>query len=135
MNKVYFIGNLTKDPDFTTSNNGFSICKFSIAVQRRFKQEGKPDVDFFNIVTFKGIADICAKYLKKGSKVAVTGSIQNDTYDGNDGTKKYKTEVNADEVEFLTPKSETESKPKTEAQVKQETFVKFEPIPDSILPF
>lgn len=135
VNKVYFIGNLTKDPDFNTTNNGMSICKFGIAVPRKFKQEGKPEVDFFNIVTFKGCADNCAKFLKKGSKVAVIGSIQNDSYEGNDGVKKYKTEVFAEEVEFLTPKTETESKPKTEVQTKQETFVNFTPIKSDDLPF
>ncbi|MDL2220495.1 single-stranded DNA-binding protein [Eubacteriales bacterium OttesenSCG-928-N14] len=102
MNKAILIGNLTRDPDLRMTNSGISVCTFSIAVQRRFaNQAGERPADFFNIVTWRGLAENCGKYLKKGSKVGVCGSIQNRNYDAADGTKRYVTEIVADEVEFL----------------------------------
>ena len=134
MNRWTGIGNLTHDPNFITTSNGISCCKFSIAVSRKYKAEGEePEVDFINIITWRGLADNCAKFLKKGNKVGVSGPLQTRTYDAQDGTKRYVTEVIADEVEFLTPKSSTPVK--TEASEKQEIMSKFEPIPESELPF
>ena len=84
------------------TNGGVSVCTFSIAVQRRFaNQQGERPADFFNIVCWRGLADNCGKYLHKGSKVGVHGSIQNRSYEAQDGTKRYVTEIIADEVEFL----------------------------------
>lgn len=106
MNKVYLIGNLTREPESNTTASGIQVCRFSIAVGRRFKNaEGENEVDFFNVVAWRGLAETCGKYLHKGSKVAVIGSLQNRSFDAEDGTKKYFTEVIAEEVEFLTPKS------------------------------
>lgn len=119
MNKCLFVGNLTKDPESTTSNNGISICRFSIAVHRKFAQEGQTDVDFINIVTFRSLADNCNKYLKKGSKVCVVGALQNRSYTTSDGGTRYVTEIIADDVEFLTPKQDTV---KTEIKQKQEAM-------------
>lgn len=136
MNKVELIGNLTSEPSFNTTNNGISNCKFSIAVQRKYKNDkGESEADFLNIVTWRGLADNCSKYLHKGNKVAIAGSIQTRSYDANDGTKRYVTEIVADEVEFLTQKQENANKPQTEASQKQEVMQGFEPIPDSQLPF
>ncbi len=102
MNRATLIGNLTRDPELRMTQNGVSVCTFSIAVQRRFaNQQGERPADFFNIVCWRGLADNCGKYLKKGSKVGVCGSIQNRTYEAQDGTKRYITEIIADEVEFL----------------------------------
>ena len=85
MNKVILIGNLTRDPELKVTASNLSVCRFGIAVNRRYSNsEGSKDVDFINIVTFRGTADICAKYLKKGSKVGVSGSLQISSYDGND---------------------------------------------------
>jgi single-strand DNA-binding protein len=84
------------------TGGGISVCTFSVAVQRRFaNQQGERQADFFNIVTWRALADNCGKYLKKGSKVFVAGPLQNRTYEAQDGTKRYVTEVIADEVEFL----------------------------------
>lgn len=101
MNKCIFIGNLTRDPEFTQTGSGVSLCRFSIAVSRSFKREGEPDADFFNIVTWRGLADNCHKYLSKGSKVCVIGSMQNRTYDDREGNKRFTSDVVADEVEFV----------------------------------
>lgn len=103
MNKVILIGNLTKDPESQTTSNGTTVCRFTIAVQRRFNNaNGEKEVDFLNIVTWRTLAENCIKYLTKGKKVAVGGSIQTRSYETNDGIKKYITEIMADEVEFLS---------------------------------
>lgn len=135
MNKVFLTGNLTKDPELTTTANGISVCKFSVAVQRRFaKENGEKEVDFLNIVAWRGIADNCNKYLKKGSKVGIVGSIQTRSYEGNDGVKRFVTEIIADEVEFLTTKNNSEEK-KTEPKQEPEQTHFFTPINDDDLPF
>ena len=101
MNKIILIGNLTRDPESGTTASGVSYCRFSIAVNRRFSKEGN-EADYFNIITWRGIAESCAKSLTKGRKVGVVGSIQIRNYEGNDGAKRTSVEVTADEVEFLT---------------------------------
>ena len=102
MNKVILIGNLTRDPELSTIPNGASVCKFGIAVNRRFTNaEGNRDVDFFNIVAWRALGENCGKFLKKGSKVGVAGQIQTRSYDAQDGSKRHITEIVADEVEFL----------------------------------
>ena len=105
MNKAFLVGNLTRDPELSTIPNGTAVCKFSIAVNRRFSnQEGTRETDFFNIIVWRALGENCAKYLKKGSKVGIVGRIQIREYE-QDGVKKYFTEIIADEVEFLTPKA------------------------------
>ena len=136
MNKVMLTGRLTKDPEFTTTVNGISVCRFSLAVDRKFTNEnGEKEADFINIVVWRGLAENCNKYLRKGNKVGIVGSIQTRTYDAQDGSKRYATEVIAEDVEFLSQKTENDGKPKTESQEKQETMQKFEPISESNLPF
>lgn len=136
MNKVVLVGNLTKDPEFQTTSNGISVCRFTIAVNRKFKNEdGSYDSDFISCVAWRSTADFVSKYSHKGNKIGVVGSIQTRNYDAQDGTKRYVTEVIADDVELYTPKSENENKPKTEASQKQEVMQKFEPIDDDNLPF
>ena len=107
MNKVFMIGNLTKDPDLRSTGNGVSVCSFRIAVNRRFpNQAGERVSDFFDVVAWRQLADVCGKYLAKGRKVAVVGELQTRTYDAKDGTKRYVTEIIADDVEFLTPRNQ-----------------------------
>lgn len=105
MNKVFLIGNLTRDPELRTTQTGVSVCTFSIAVNRRFKnpQTGQQETDFINITCWRQLADLCSRYLQKGRKVAVVGAIQTRTYEAQDGSKRSAFEVVADEVEFLTP--------------------------------
>jgi single-strand DNA-binding protein len=106
MNKVYLIGNLVRDSEHRATGTGTSVCTFSLAVNRRFtNQDGKKEADFISIVAFKGLADNCIKFLRKGSQVAVSGSLQTRTYE-KDGKKQYITEVVADEVSFLSKKEE-----------------------------
>ncbi|HIQ84021.1 MAG TPA: single-stranded DNA-binding protein [Candidatus Pullichristensenella stercorigallinarum] len=103
MNKAILIGNLANDPESRTTASGVSVCQFRLAVQRRFaNQQGVREADFFNIVAWRQTAELCARYLSKGRKVAVEGTIQNRSYDAQDGSKRYITEIVADQVEFLS---------------------------------
>jgi single-strand DNA-binding protein len=111
MNKCIMTGNLTKDPEVRSTGSGISVCTFRIAVQRRFAgQDGQKVSDFFDVVAWRSLADNCGKYLSKGSKVAVVGELQTRSYDAKDGSKRYVTEIVADEVEFLTPKKAADSR-------------------------
>lgn len=103
MNKCILIGNLTKDPELKTlPSNGISMAKFTIAITRGFSnQKGEREVDFIPVVVWRAQAENCAKYLRKGSQVAVWGSIQTRTYEAQDKTRRYVTEVVAEEVKFL----------------------------------
>ena len=102
MNLFITTGRLTRDPETRVTQSGTSICSFSIAVDRRRKQEGQPTADFFNVTAFGKLGDNCAQYLAKGRKVAVTGTVQNRSYE-KDGVKHTVTDVIADSVEFLSP--------------------------------
>lgn len=105
MNKAILIGNLTRDPEVRTTPSGVNVCSFSMAVnRRRANADGKKETDYFNIIAWRGLGDLCGKYLSKGRKACVTGEIQNRSYDGKDGTKRYVTEIIAEDVEFLTPR-------------------------------
>ena len=116
MNKVILIGNLTRDPEARTTQSGTPWTTFTLAVNRRFtNQQGVREADFINIVTWRQTAELCARYLAKGRKVAVEGSIQTRSYDAQDGTKRYVTEVVADNVEFLSSAQQGDSRPRTEA--------------------
>lgn len=107
MNKVFLIGNLTRDPEATVTPSGISLCRFSLAVSRRYaSSDGTRETDYFNIVVWRAQADNCAKFLKKGSKAAVIGSIQTRTYDKQDGTKGYATDIVAEEVQFLSTRND-----------------------------
>ncbi len=102
MNKCIFIGNLTRDPEHQTTGGGVSYCRFTIAVNRSYTNaSGEREADFINIVTWRGLADNCAKYLSKGRKVCVVGQLQNRTYDDKEGNKRYVSEIVADDVEFI----------------------------------
>lgn len=133
MNKVILIGNLTKDPELTTTTNGISVCRFKLAISRRFTNaEGERETDFIDIVVWRNIAEICHKYLKKGSKAAVSGHIQSRVYDATDGTKRYVTEVIAEEVEFVGSKiGGSDDSDKSD----DTGTTKLEPIDDDSLPF
>jgi len=107
MNKVVLIGNLTRDPELTTTGTGISVCKFGLAVNRNFtNSQGERDVDFFTITAWRALAENCGKFLLKGSKVAVSGRIETRTFD-KDGVRQYFTDIVADDVMFLSPKNHT----------------------------
>ena len=102
MNKVILIGNLANDPEPFTTQSGLSRSTFRIAVQRRFaNQQGVREADFLTVVAWRQSADFCNRYLTKGSKVAVEGSIQTRSYDAQDGSKRYVTEIIADSIESV----------------------------------
>ena len=135
MNKVILIGNLAKDPEITTTNSGVSVCRFSLAVQRRFANaDNGPQADFFNIVVWRGQAENCHKFLKKGSKCSVVGRIQNSSYEASDGTKRYVSEIVAEEVEFLSSRNSDGGEAIKASSEKTET-AELEPIDDDSLPF
>lgn len=107
MNKIILIGRLTKDPELKYTPNGKAVTSFTLAVNRNFSgYDGKKEADFINIVVWNKPAENCAQYLAKGKQAAVEGRLQIRTYDGNDGHKRWVTEVVADHVEFLSSKSE-----------------------------
>ncbi|MBR4018940.1 MAG: single-stranded DNA-binding protein [Clostridia bacterium] len=107
MNKAILIGRLAQDPEVRTTGSGTTVCTFRIAVNRRFpNQSGERVADFFTIVAWRQLGETCGKYLAKGRMVSVIGEIQNRSYDAKDGSKRYITEIVADEVEFLTPKGQ-----------------------------
>lgn len=106
MNMIFIIGNLTRDPELKTTGQGVSVCSFTVAVNKRTKEGSKPEAEFFRVTAWRGLAEMCAKYLTKGRKVAVTGSVSVSAYTNKSGEAAANLEVNADNVEFLTPKNE-----------------------------
>lgn len=98
MNKVFIVGRLTRDPEHRTTPNGVSVTTLGVAVTRRMNRE---EADFFNVIAWRGLADNCAKYLIKGQQIAVVGELRTRSYEAKDGTKRYVTEIQADDIEFL----------------------------------
>ena len=127
MNKAILMGRLTKDPETRyTQNNNTQVTSFTLAVPRRFKQEGQPSADFINIIAWSKTAEFVSKYFKKGQQVGVIGRIQTRNYDDENGQKHYITEIVAEEVYFADTKKE-ENTPVEENQ--------FEITSDDDLPF
>ena len=116
MNKVELLGRLTKDPEirFTNTNN-VKVASFTLAINRKVKGEA----DFINCIAWKGTADIIDKYIKKGRQIAIVGRIETRNYEDKDGSKRYITEVVAEEVYFADSKKEETSESTEEDQ---ETF-------------
>ena len=101
LNKVILMGNLTADPELKTTPNGVSVTSFTIAVGRRFaKETDEVKADFINVVCWRGTAEFVTKYFGKGRSIVVVGSLQTRSYTAQDGSKRYITEVVADEVTF-----------------------------------
>ena len=105
MNKVFLIGNLTRDPELTETSSGVAICRFSIAVNRSYSTGGERQTDFFNCTAWRGLGENVARYAKKGNKVAVSGSIELRNYEDSQGVKRTGVDIVAQDVEFLTPRS------------------------------
>ena len=132
MNRVVMIGRLTKDPKTTTTQSGVKVSQFDIAVSRRFATaDGERETDFFRVVAWRQTAELCEKYLSKGKRVGVIGALQTRSWEADDGSKRVATEIIADEVEFLTPKSEGEPEPPRTAKKNAQPT----PIDDDDLPF
>ncbi len=109
MNKVIMMGRLTRDPEVSSSTSGTTFARFSIAVDRKFKKEGDPDADFFNCTSFGKQAEFVERYLKKGTKIVVSGRLQNNNYTNKDGQKVYDIRVMVEEIEFAESKNSSES--------------------------
>ena len=107
MNKAILMGRLTRDPEVRYSQGASqtAVARFSIAVDRRFKREGEPDADFFNCTAFGRQAEFIERYLHKGTKIVLSGRIQNDNYTNKDGQMVYSVRVMVDEVEFAESKN------------------------------
>ncbi len=108
MNKVELVGRLTRDPEvrYTQGENASAIARFSVAVNRRFKNaEGNYDADFINCVAFGKSAEFIEKYFRKGMAIGITGRIQTGNYTNKDGVKVYTTDVVVEEAEFVESKN------------------------------
>ncbi|MBR4429445.1 MAG: single-stranded DNA-binding protein [Clostridia bacterium] len=110
MNKLFIVGNLTRDPELRTTPSGVSVCSFTVAVNRRRSANSaatnQPEADFLRVSAWRQLGENCSRYLAKGRKVAVTGSVSVSTFQSQDGNTRATLEVNADDVEFLSPKGE-----------------------------
>lgn len=105
MNKVFLIGNLTRDPELSETSGGVSVCRFAIAVNRNYSgADGERKTDFFNVTAWRGLGETVARYAKKGNKVAVCGSVELRNYEDNQGVKRTSVDVIAQDVEFLSPR-------------------------------
>lgn len=140
MNKVFLIGNLTKDPESSSTSGGVPVCRFTIAVSRNYTNaEGNKETDFLPVICWRSLAESCSKYLRKGNKACVFGSVQTRSFDGNDGVKRYVTEIIATDVEFLTPKQggfdDVPLPPDEGAARPPKKKIELEPVSDDDLPF
>lgn len=106
MNKLAIIGNLTADPQLRTTQQGLSVCDFTVAVNRRKKADGTQDTDYFRVTVWRQLGESCAKYLSKGKKVYVSGPVSVRTYKAQNGDTRASLEVIAEDVEFLTPRDD-----------------------------
>lgn len=107
MNKLILMGNFTRDPEIRYSqNDNKAVARFTIAVSRRYKQEGQPESDFFNCVAFGKTAEFVEKYFHKGMRALVVGRIQNDNYTNKNGEKVYSVQMIVEEIEFGEKKSD-----------------------------
>ena len=111
MNKTILIGRSTKDADvrYSQGDKPMAIARISLAVDRKFKQEGQPTADFINCIAFGKTAEVIEKYVVKGTKIAVVGHIQTGSYTNKDGQKVYTTDVVIDELEFCESRSNQQS--------------------------
>lgn len=100
MNKVFLMGRLTREPEVRYGQSGTAVARYSIAVDRRFKRDGDPDADFFNLVSFGKQGEFVERYLHKGSKIVVEGEIRNNNYTNRNGEKVYGMDVVVSSVEF-----------------------------------
>lgn len=118
MNKVILIGNLGADPESRSTNEGTAVCNFRIATTERWKDkqgEKQEKTEWHSIVAWARLAEVCAQYLKKGSKVCIVGKLQTRKWTDKEGNDKYTTEVVAQEMEMLSSKAESAAPVATEA--------------------
>lgn len=121
INRVVLVGRLTKDPELKYTQSGVAVCRFTLAVNRPFSnQQGEREADFINCVTWRKQAENTANFLRKGSLAGIEGRIQTSSFDGQDGKRVFMTEVVADSVQFLEPKSNRSEQPNNSYQEQQQ---------------
>lgn len=136
MNLVTLVGNLTKDPEHRTTEAGTSTTRFTVAVQRNFKNsEGKYEADFITCVAWRGTADFIAKYFSKGSKIGITGSIATRTYKNNEDKTVYVTEVNVNTAEFVGGNNNSNNSNSTKTEVDETEVDAAEMFADELMEF
>ena len=133
MNKIILIGNVSTDPEQHSTANGKSVCAFNLAVNR--KKVSEPQTDFFRINAWGKLGESCAKYLAKGRKVAVSGELQARMYDAKNGQQRLALDVQADEVEFLSPSEKAEPKPAKPSKPAHTVIPDFSDLDANDLPF
>ena len=138
MNKVFLIGNLTRDPELTETQSGVSVCRFGLAVNRRSgTADGERKADFYNVTAWRGLGETVARFAKKGNKVAVLGNIEIRTYEDREGVERTSVDVTAQDVEFLTPRGAQEDggdyQPPAQQEKRKPTLQSFDD--DSDIPF
>ncbi len=116
MNKVTLVGRMAKDPELKQTSTGKAVGSFTVAVDRRFKRDGQPTADFFNVVAWNKPAELISQYLHKGDRIALNGRLQTRSYDAKDGTKCYITEVVLEEFDFIGSKNDHQQAPKPQAK-------------------
>jgi len=117
MNRIVLIGRLTKDPELRYTQSGVGVASFTLAVDRQFKgKDGQKETDFINIVAWRGLGENCANYLAKGKLAGVDGRLQIRNYETKDGQKRTIAEVVADDVQFLSPKSDSANNAPTQRE-------------------
>lgn len=131
MNKIYLIGNLTRDPELRYTQSGIPVCDFGIGVNLRKTSTGMQETCYLDVTAWRQLAESCNKYLKKGHKVAVVGYMQFHTYQAKDGTKCISLDVQANEIEFLTPVERA----KSDVTEKKGDTQDFTEVEDEDLPF
>lgn len=129
MNRITIIGNLTRAPELRTTQSGKNVCTFSVAVNRR---GGNDQTDFFRVSAWDKLGESCNKYLDKGKKVAVVGSVSLNTYTANNGENRASMEVFANEVEFLSP---VENAKPAASQTASQPMNGYQEVSDEDLPF
>jgi single-strand DNA-binding protein len=136
MNKVFLIGNLTRDPELTETSNNTKICRFSIAVSRNYSNaDGERQTDFFNCIAWRGLAETVSRYTHKGDKVALSGSIELRNYEDGDGVKRTVVDIVVQDIEFLTQKQRdnTDKPSNTGSRSARQQLIPFDD--DSDIPF
>ena len=137
MNKLFLIGNLTRDPEMSETATGVAFCRLGIAVNRPYQgSDGERTTDFFNVTVWRTHAENCGRYLKKGSKVAIVGSLQNRSYEDKDGNKRQVTDIIANEVEFLSVRTQGDGMDiEMSEPIRRSDRPALEPVNEDDLPF
>ena len=135
MNKLTIIGNLTRDPETRTVSTGNTVCSFTVAVNRRHSaNSNQPEADFFRVTAWDKLGENCQRFLAKGRKVAVVGSVSVSSYEAKNGGAKFSLEVRADEVEFLSAREQSDAAEPPAKKPVPDGFTEVDDL-DSDLPF